>query len=84
LIKELDERFERELMNEAMARIQLRASRATWEVFRLTAIEQKPGKEVAATLKIPVAHVYVYKQRVLEMLRAEIRKLEGLDGEEKS
>ena len=35
-----------------------------WEVFRLSAIEQQSGKEVAAMLKIPVAHVYVYKQRV--------------------
>ena len=77
LIQELDGRFEREMMNEAMARVQVRASRATWEVFRLTTIEQQPGKVVAATLTSPVAHVYVYKQRVLEMLREEIRKLDG-------
>jgi RNA polymerase sigma factor (sigma-70 family) len=79
LIKELDERFERELMEEAMARIELRVSRATWEAFRLSAIEQQSGKEVAAALKIPVAHVYVYKQRVQDMLKEEIRKLEGDD-----
>ena len=52
LIKELDERFERELMEEAMARIQLRVSGATWEAFRLSAIEQQSGKEVAAALNI--------------------------------
>jgi RNA polymerase sigma factor (sigma-70 family) len=77
LLKELDERFERELLEEAMARIELRVSPATWEAFRLTAFEQQSGKAVAAVLKIPVAHVYVYKQRVQEMLKEEIRKLEG-------
>ena len=79
LIKELDERLERELMEEAMARVKLRVSRATWEVFRRTAVEQQPGKEVAAALKIPVAHVYVYKQRVLELVRAEVDKLDGIE-----
>jgi RNA polymerase sigma factor (sigma-70 family) len=77
LMKELDERFERELLEEAMARIALRVNRATWEAFRLTAIELQSGKDVAAALKIPVAHVYVYKQRVQELLKEEIRKLEG-------
>jgi RNA polymerase sigma-70 factor (ECF subfamily) len=76
LFQELNERFERELLEEAMARIELRVSRATWQAFRLTAIEQRSGKEAAATLKIPVAHVYVYKQRVQDMLKEEIRKLD--------
>ena len=79
LIKELDERFERELLEEAMTRVELRVSRATWEAFRLTAIEQEAGKDVATRLKIPVAHVYVYKQRVQDMLKEEIKKLGGAD-----
>jgi RNA polymerase sigma-70 factor (ECF subfamily) len=77
LFKELDERFERGLLEEAMARVELRVNRATWEAFRLTAIEDQSGKEVAAKLKIPVAHVYVYKQRVQEMLKEEIKSLNG-------
>jgi RNA polymerase sigma factor (sigma-70 family) len=77
LIKELDQRFERELLEEAMARIEVRVNRATWDAFRMTSIEQQSGKEVAAALKIPVAHVYVYKQRVQDLLKEEIRKLEG-------
>ena len=77
LMKELDERFEREVLEEAMSRVEPRVSKATWQSFRLTAIELLPGKEVAARLKIPVAHVYVYKQRVQDMLRAEIHKLDG-------
>ncbi len=77
LMKELDDRFERELLEEAMARIELRVGTATWEAFRLSAIEQQSGKDVAARLKIPVANVYVYKQRVQDMLKEEIRKLEG-------
>jgi RNA polymerase sigma-70 factor (ECF subfamily) len=79
LMKELDDRFERELLEEAMVRIEPRVSKATWQAFRLTAIEQQSGKEAAAALKIPVAHVYVYKQRVQDMLKEEIRKLNGDD-----
>ncbi|MBM3995369.1 MAG: sigma-70 family RNA polymerase sigma factor [Planctomycetes bacterium] len=77
LMKELDERFEREVLEEAMARVELRVNKVTWDAFRLTAIEQISGKDAAAQLNIPVAHVYVYKQRVQDMLKEEIRKLEG-------
>jgi len=77
LIKELDERFERELLEEAMARVELRVSPATWQAFHRTAIENQSGKEAATALKIPVAHVYVYKQRVQDMLKEEIRLLQG-------
>jgi RNA polymerase sigma-70 factor (ECF subfamily) len=79
LIKELDERFERELLEEAMARVEVRVSVATWEAFRRTAIDNQSGKEAAAALEIPVAHVYVYKQRVQDMLKEEIRLLQGND-----
>lgn len=77
LLQELNDRFERELLDEAMARVELRVNRDTWAAFRLTALEQKSGKEAAARLKIPVANVYVYKQRVQDLLKEEIRKLEG-------
>jgi RNA polymerase sigma factor (sigma-70 family) len=83
LLKELDERFERELMEEAMSRVELRVSPATWRAFQLTAVEQQSAKDAAAVLHIPVANVYVYKQRVLDMLRTEIRKLEGTDADPK-
>jgi RNA polymerase sigma-70 factor (ECF subfamily) len=77
LLKELDDRFERELLDEAMARVELRVNPTTWAAFRLTALEQKSGKEAAAHLQIPVANVYVYKQRVQDLLKEEIRRLEG-------
>jgi RNA polymerase sigma factor (sigma-70 family) len=77
LIQELDERFERELLEEAMAQVELRVNKTTWEAFRLCAIERQAGAEVARKLRIPVAHVYVYKQRVQEMLKESIRKLNG-------
>src|ERR1043166_8361462 len=77
LMKERDERFEREVLEEAMSRDELRVSKPTWQAFRLTAVELLSGKEAADRLKIPVAHVYVYKQRVQDMLKEEIRKLDG-------
>ena len=64
-------------LGQQLARIEMRVNPTTWEAFRLTSIEQQSGKDVAAALRIPVAHVYVYKQRVQDLLKEEIRKLDG-------
>jgi RNA polymerase sigma-70 factor (ECF subfamily) len=43
LLKKLDEEFDRELLEEAMARVRLRVAPQTWEAFRLTAPEGLRG-----------------------------------------
>jgi RNA polymerase sigma-70 factor (ECF subfamily) len=77
LVQTLDEEFLREVYEQAKARVQLRVSRTTWEAFRLLALEEKSGAEVAARLKMRIAAVYVAKSRVQQMLRAEVTKLGG-------
>lgn len=76
----LREEFDRALLEEAMARVQLRVEAKTWEAFRLLAFEQRPGKEVADRLGMEIATLYVAKSRVQKMLREEIARLEGPDG----
>ena len=60
----------------AKARARLRVAPHTWEAFRLVALEGLPVAEVAATVQMQVAMVYVAKSKVQKMLREEIQKLE--------
>jgi RNA polymerase sigma-70 factor (ECF subfamily) len=79
LIDRLDAAFERELLEEAMEQVRPRVKPATWDAFRLTAIDGLPVREVSERLKIPVTHVSVYKGRVQQLLAEEVRKLRGND-----
>jgi RNA polymerase sigma factor (sigma-70 family) len=76
----LDEEFTRALLEEASARVRLRVQPHTWEAFRMTAMEGKPGAEVAALLGMQIATVFVARSKVQKMLRDEIRKLEDAQG----
>jgi RNA polymerase sigma factor (sigma-70 family) len=77
LLERLNEEFDREMLDEAMARVQVRVAPHTWEAFRLTAVENLPGAEVAQRLKITVAMAFIAKSRVQKMIRAEVERLEG-------
>jgi len=77
LDKHLETEFDRELLEEAMVRVQLRVAPQTWQAFRLTAMEGLSGAEAAKQIPMQVAQVFVAKRRVQNMLRAEIARLEG-------
>ncbi len=79
LIQHLEEEFQRELMDQAMVRVRPRVAARTWDAFRLTALEGCSGAAAAAQLEMKVARVYVAKSEVKEMIRGEIRKLEGIE-----
>ena len=79
LCRQLEEAFDHELLEQAMARVKLRVMPHTWEAFRLTALEGRSGAETAGQLGMKVATVYVARSEVQKMLAAEIRGLEGLD-----
>jgi RNA polymerase sigma-70 factor (ECF subfamily) len=51
-------------------------SATTWQAFWRTAIEQRPGKQVAADLGISVAAVYLARSRVLARLRGLIQSVQ--------
>ena len=77
LERRLAEEFDREILAEAMARVRLRVEPHTWEAFCLLALEGMSGAEAAPQVGMQVAMTYVAKSKVVQMLREEIRKLEG-------
>ncbi len=79
LVQHLEEEFQRELMDQAMQLVRPRVAARTWDAFRLTALEGCSGAVAAAQLEMKVARVYVAKSEVKEMIRREIRKLEGTE-----
>jgi RNA polymerase sigma-70 factor (ECF subfamily) len=78
LVEELNDVFDRELLDEAMARVRLCVEAHTWEAFRLTALEGLSGAETARRLGIKVATVFVAAGRVRRRLQDELGRL-GLD-----
>ena len=76
LVQKLEEAFDLELLEAAKVRVRLRVAPHTWEAFRLTAIEGKPVAEVAASVNMQVAMVYVARSKVQKMLQEELGKLE--------
>src|SRR5439155_27160197 len=80
LVRRLDDEFDRELLDEAAARVQQRVTPRTWQAFELTAVQGRSGAEAAAELGMKVATVFVARSKVQKMLQEEIRKLEGPDG----
>jgi RNA polymerase sigma factor (sigma-70 family) len=76
LVQRLDEEFDRELLEEAEARVRQRVAPRTWQAFELTAVQGKSGAEAAAALNMKVATVFVARSKVQKMLQEEIRKLD--------
>ena len=79
LVRQLDDEFHRELMDQAMVLVRPRVAPRTWDAFRLTALEGCSGAAAAVQLEMKVARVYVAKSEVKEMIRREILKLEGAE-----
>jgi RNA polymerase sigma-70 factor (ECF subfamily) len=76
LLRQLTEECDRELLEEAMKRVQPRVEPQTWEAFRLTALERVSGAEVAGRLGVAVTAVFKAKSRVQKMLQEELHQVE--------
>src|SRR5262245_5617631 len=77
LAQRLEEDYDRELLQQAMRRVQERVQPRTWEAFRLLTLEGASGAEAAARLQMKVATVFVHKSNVQKLLQEEVRQLEG-------
>jgi RNA polymerase sigma-70 factor (ECF subfamily) len=75
LERELDEEFQRELMDQAMHVVRRRVEPKSWKAFELL-LSGRSGKEVAEQLSLSIAAVYMAKSRVSRMLANEVRALE--------
>jgi RNA polymerase sigma-70 factor (ECF subfamily) len=80
LLHHIEEECDRELLEHAMALVRLRVQPNTWEAFRLTALEELPGVEVAQRLGMPIGSVYVAKSNVRRMIQEEIARLDRTGG----
>lgn len=76
LAKHLEEEFDRELFEEAAARVRLRVQPHTWEAFRLLAVEGLSGAAAAEKLGMKMATVFVARSKVQQMIQEELRKLD--------
>jgi RNA polymerase sigma factor (sigma-70 family) len=77
LLRQIEEESDRELLERAMERVRRRVRPRTWEAFRLTAIEERSGAEVAALLGMKIPTVFVARSKVQRMLREEVQRLGG-------
>jgi RNA polymerase sigma factor (sigma-70 family) len=77
LAQRLEEAFDHEVLDQAIACIRLRVAPRTWDAFRLTALEGLSGAAAAEQLNMKVATVFVAKSEVQKMLAEEVRRLEG-------
>jgi RNA polymerase sigma-70 factor (ECF subfamily) len=75
LVRRLDAAFDREVLEEATARVRGRVEAHTWEAFRLTAQEGLSGAEAAGRLGLKVATVFKAKSKVQQMLQEEVARL---------
>src|SRR5262249_34890372 len=73
----LEDAFDRELLEEAKARVRLQVSTRDWQLFEELALAGRAGAEVAAEHGMSVAAVFMAKSRVQQKLREMVRKLEG-------
>jgi RNA polymerase sigma factor (sigma-70 family) len=72
----LADAFDREIMDEAIARVRLRVEPRTWEAFRLTTLEGLSGAQAAIRAGMEVAAVYKAKSKVHKMLKDEARRIQ--------
>jgi RNA polymerase sigma-70 factor (ECF subfamily) len=75
-----DEEWRRNLMEAAIQRVKRRVSIEQYQMFDLFVLKQWPAREVARTLGVTVAHVYVVKHRLSRLVRKELEALETRGG----
>jgi len=72
-----DEEWRRNLMEVAIQRVKRRVSIEQYQMFDFFVLKHWPARDVARTLGVTVAHVYVAKHRVSKLVRREIAALEA-------
>jgi RNA polymerase sigma factor (sigma-70 family) len=71
-----DEEWRRSQLDAAIERVKQTANPRHYEVFHLHAIKKLPAAQVAKTLNMNVAQVYLAKHRVTALVKKEVRRLE--------
>ncbi len=69
------EDLEKEMFRCAAAKIRHAFSEATWQAFWCTAVEGRSGRDVAGSLGLSVAAVYLARSRVMVRLKEQIARM---------
>ena len=77
LVQHLQGQFDREVLDEAMTRVQKRVEPHTWKAFCLTALEGLAGSVAAERLNMKIATVFKAKSKVQKLLQEEVANMEG-------
>ena len=72
-----DAEWEKNLLDAAMAKVKRRLDPHKYQVFDLYVNKRWTPEKVAATLGISVDQVYLAKHRTTEMIKEEVKRLEG-------
>ncbi|MBI3822036.1 MAG: sigma-70 family RNA polymerase sigma factor [Planctomycetes bacterium] len=72
-----NQEFERQLFSVAADLVRPTFSDNTWQAFQLAGVEGQSGQDVARSLGISVAAVYLAKSRVMVKLKAEVKRLQA-------
>ena len=72
-----EEEWARAIWEEALAKVKLQAGAKQFQMFQLYAVKEVPATEVAKTLCVPVAQVYLAKHRVSTMVKKELSQLKA-------
>ena len=72
-----EEEWQKNLMAAALAKIKHQVKAKQFQMFDLYALQQWPVREVARTMKVSVAQVYLARHRVAALLQKEVKRLEA-------
>ena len=74
---EWDTEWQKNLMESAIQRVKRRVSIEQYQMFDLFVLKEWKSRDVAKTLGVTVAHVYVAKHRISKLIRKEVALLES-------
>lgn len=69
--------WQKNLMDAAIQRVKRSVPIEHYQMFDLFVLKSWPAKEVAKTLGVTIAHVYVAKHRIAKLIRKEVAALEA-------
>jgi RNA polymerase sigma-70 factor (ECF subfamily) len=72
-----NEEWQQNLMDAAIQRVKRRVSIEQFQMFDFFVLKGWPARDVAKTLGVTVAHVYVAKHRIAKLVRKEVKALEA-------
>lgn len=78
-LNQVEEEWNRELLEQAMQRVRGRVRPHTWEAFRLMTQEGLSGAKIAEKLEMNVGTVWVAKSKVQKMIYEEIQRLDSVE-----